>query len=557
MSGDEQRVLAACQRFDELDLKAANGVSWTAEERDFARRHETECEVCGALARALDTLRYDGAKGAAPSADELTARRVINGALEAAKDVMAPGATPWTPDAGARRGTEASRARSALRMTGLSAAVAALTALLVAAIVVYSGGDGGRLDLSGPRQPATGAAIAGRVSLVLVSGVVRTERGAVSLGEMLRPSEDLRVGAGRAAIRIGSDIMALLSPHTTIRVPARDGRGRSLRLVVGEVTVAVQPRSGVPWFAVLVADARVTVTGTIFSVRNDAHGADVSVLRGAVRVTAARQSPQQVGRSRRYVVGTRSAELLEPARERILWQWAKVLDLLRTDSPARLSLRTDPPGATVRVDGTVLGTTPVDAAVGEGQRDLELQLQGHTPVRERVLLRRAVSYDRDFQLARMRPRPTAPSDPSTLGGSSGDGAQLGWRALVRAARISRAARDWRGAARAYRELIRRHPRRGAARTALVSLGFIQLEHLRRPGAALASFRRYLAGGRRGALAREAAWGRILALGALGRRKAEIKALKRFLARYPRSVYRQRAARRLRKQTPISKRRSTR
>jgi len=558
MSSDKQTV-AACQRFDELDLKAANGTPWTTEEQDFARLHKAQCEVCGALARGLDALRFDEVVGAVGTADEVMARRVQKGALQAAR-IESPkgftGAGEKTPATNAPAIATSGRPRGALRVAVLSASVAAVTALVVAAFMMYSGGDVGPGRLTGLSSLLVDHVANDRVTPVLVAGVVRTGRGAVSLGEPLRPSAELQVVAGQAAIRMGGDVMVLLSSNTTVRLGAADALSRSLWLVAGDIAVVVNPRSGAPRFEVRVADARVTVTGTIFSVRNDARGAEVAVLRGAVRVTTARRTPQVVTRTRRYVIGTRRAELLGPHRERLLRRRARVLDLLRTDRAARLSLRTDPAGATVLVDGTVLGVTPLDASMDEGQRVLELRLSDHTPVRERVLLRSAVTYERDFQLERLRPRPaTQPGPGQGPGPGPGQGQGMrttgddGWRALVREARSKRAARSWRGAARAYRELIRRYPHRGASRTALVSLGFLQLEHLGQASGALASFRRYLAGGRRGALAREASWGRILALGGLGRRGAEAKALQHFLARYPRSVYQQRAARRLRKLTP--------
>jgi FecR-like protein/PEGA domain-containing protein/tetratricopeptide repeat protein len=556
MSSDEQTVMA-CQRYDELELKAADGTPWTTEECKFARRHADECEICAALAIGLDAIRYDGAEGSIGIADEVTARRVVNGALEASTQDSPDGAGEAPPVASGAGPETIRRPRGALRRAGLSAAVAAVTALVVAVFMMYAGGDAERLHLAESLPSLEVASSDNSVLPVLMAGVVRSGNGAVSLGEPLRPSAELHVVAGRAAIRIGGDVMVLLSSNTTVRLAAANASDRSLWLVAGDITVSVKPRPRRPRFTVRVADARVTVTGTIFSVRNDARGAEVAVLRGAVRVTAPRRAVQVVTRTRRYVVGTRSTELLEPPAERLLRQRARALDLLRTERPARLSLRTDPAGATVLVDGTVLGVTPLDGSLGEGQRDLELRLPNHTPVRERVLLRSGVTHERDFQLERLRPRPAA--SPSDRDGE-GHGVDDGWRALVRAARAKRAARDWRGAAKAYRELIRRYPHRGAARAARVSLGFLQLEHLGQAGAALASFRRYLADSRRGALAREASWGRILALAALGRRGAEKKALTRFLARYPRSVYRPRAARRLRSlgvPTPKSKGRTTR
>jgi hypothetical protein len=69
----------------------------------------------------------------------------------------------------------------------------------------------------------------------------------------------------------------------------------------------------------------------------------------------------------------------------------------------------------------------------------------------------------------------------------------------------------------------------------VALGQILLQHRGDPAGALALFEQYLARTRAGPLAREAAYGRIQALRRLGRREAERRACRRYLARHPRSL----------------------
>ena len=84
-----------------------------------------------------------------------------------------------------------------------------------------------------------------------------------------------------------------------------------------------------------------------------------------------------------------------------------------------------------------------------------------------------------------------------------------------------------------------------AKTSLISLGNIQLDHLNQPGKALLAFNKYLGTTTKGTLAQEAAWGRIRALGKLGRTADEIDALKVFLINYPSSVQARMARSRLR------------
>lgn len=106
--------------------------------------------------------------------------------------------------------------------------------------------------------------------------------------------------------------------------------------------------------------------------------------------------------------------------------------------------------------------------------------------------------------------------------------------ILREARALRARGRSQEAVAAYGRLIREYPRSPEARTARVSVGDLQLGPLADPAAALASFDAYLSGGP-GALALEARYGRIRALGALGRAGEEQREIGRFVQEFPGTV----------------------
>lgn len=114
------------------------------------------------------------------------------------------------------------------------------------------------------------------------------------------------------------------------------------------------------------------------------------------------------------------------------------------------------------------------------------------------------------------------------------GVELTAAQWVAKARARRSAGDAKGAIAAYEQLVERHPNHAAARTAMVTLGQLHLD-LREPRPALKWFDRYLARPG-GPLAEDAAYGRIRALGALGRSADERAAIDEFLASYPASSY---------------------
>ncbi len=105
--------------------------------------------------------------------------------------------------------------------------------------------------------------------------------------------------------------------------------------------------------------------------------------------------------------------------------------------------------------------------------------------------------------------------------------------LLQRARQQRAARRYVEAAQSYRQLLKAFPGSTEARAALVSLGQLELGQLDRPEAALRSFQAYMA--HPGTLQQEAEAGAIQALGRLGRKADERRAIEGFLRRYPKSI----------------------
>jgi formylglycine-generating enzyme required for sulfatase activity len=64
----------------------------------------------------------------------------------------------------------------------------------------------------------------------------------------------------------------------------------------------------------------------------------------------------------------------------------QALAVTLTPDWAVVSLRTDPPGATVLVDGTVAGTTPAALEIASGEHEIEALLAGHNAWRSRIVV---------------------------------------------------------------------------------------------------------------------------------------------------------------------------
>lgn len=108
----------------------------------------------------------------------------------------------------------------------------------------------------------------------------------------------------------------------------------------------------------------------------------------------------------------------------------------------------------------------------------------------------------------------------------------------------RIGHDWGCAAKRYGVIVKRFPHRAEARTALITLGQIQLKHLEKPKEARRNFKRYQRFNPSGPLSEQALMGIARANRSLGDRRGEARALHLFVARHPSSPLTEAARQRL-------------
>ena len=85
----------------------------------------------------------------------------------------------------------------------------------------------------------------------------------------------------------------------------------------------------------------------------------------------------------------------------------KRLAKLRVRCQAKLSISTVPPGALVKVDGKEAGKAPVELSLAPGKHSLVLEIAGHEPHRQDVLLEEAKQEALAVPLKALAPKPTA------------------------------------------------------------------------------------------------------------------------------------------------------
>ena len=405
-------------------------------------------------------------------------------------------------------------------------------------------------------------------------------------GRLLQTGEVVAVEEGHACFVLDPGISVCLDRQTRLRIDQLDGGRRRFELQSGRVALDLdhQPRGFD--VTVVAADVESTAIGTSFSVSRTGNRVQTSVLEGTVRV-------QQDGNADHDVHAHQSLTLegtsltrntLTRGQEAPAWAVLDVRRLWREQAAATLHIDGEPRGAEVWLDGQFIGRIPVTTLAPSGRRQIVVRNE-----REELLARTGILHSgqrtsltvgaaqephedarargtskpahagpaaaatsprhgasmeparRSTGRVRPRPRTVSPSNipssgPASTAATGPTAERYGPSAAALQQQAQHLLRDRRfvAAAERYRRLRHNHPNSNEARTALVTLAQIELEHGKGAHAALELLQTYLGGGE-GAVSPEARYLRIQCLGALKQTNDELSAIDDFLHRYPHSL----------------------
>ena len=538
-----------CARFITLqDRRLAEEEPLGREEEAFLTEHAKRCPSCGLEAATLSVLRRAGDPTPDPAlSDALVLRRVDR--------ILAVGSQP-------RHAAPAWRQWP----VGLAVSAAAAAAL---AVVLFALPSKTQWPLVAPPPRAT----AGPARLTLISGDVTVGDRPAGAGRRLAVGERLRVGAGRAVLTLADGSSVLLDPHSQVALVHPGEAGSTVHLHQGRALFQVAPQRPGDRFVVITSWGKVQVIGTVFQVASAAPQR-VLVAKGEVRVTLPESPAKRLRGGQMLLAGRDVRPLADPRRRALLRRVRSAAHLVAAD-PAILSVVTHQPGATVALDGVAAGETPLAVCVSPGRHRVTVSRPGFATVVKTVELLVGRRAELNLALTAETGSPAAPTEPPPVAVATApprprpggvtpplpkprqtpvtppkvmptvpelEAPTAGQ--LLRHAAQRRAAGNWRGVVKVYRQLIRLHPSSPEAATSLVLIGQALLRHLGQARAALGYFNAYLGRHSGGALAQEAAWGRLSCLRRLGRKQDEIRACRDLLRRHPQSVYAKRVQTRL-------------
>ncbi|MBI5525780.1 MAG: tetratricopeptide repeat protein [Deltaproteobacteria bacterium] len=524
-----------CEAFWDLEDLARAGVPLRISDEEFRVEHRRACPLCG-FERQVSALVGDvesaGPASLMTSAEEARFISAIEREVRADR----------TPS----RGWVFEFARLfsvAPRRPAFAAAFLAVAAALAVSLYVARDTGGGRL--------------------FVVSGTATAGGAVLKSGDTLKEGAALVIAKGYTGFVPCYEVEVFADESSRMRLDRLSKKSCEISLEYGRVVARANAIPAGSRLMVSTHTGSAEVKGTVFAVETDGVETKVRVIEGAVlvrntkgverRVTSAMQADVRSGET-----GPAAPGDLERDTGLLGWHEPGVGRAL--EGLARVELVSFPDGAEVLLAQRPMGRTPLSALVPRGRYDIEVRAAGYEPVGEVLPVEGAAPVIRNYFLKRKTTdaaslwrieRPDSQSRPggtsaaaqvetargrrSVRGPGAGEG-QMSVPDLLDTARILKEHRDFKGAADAYDEIVAKFPQSPEAKVAIVHLGFVCLDRLGRYERALHLFERYLGEAGDGILREEASWGRIKALGALGRPATEAAALREFISKYRSSPY---------------------
>jgi hypothetical protein len=480
-----------CSKWTELSDRQALEGALSREDAEFLTAHVTSCAACASEQQVFAQLRtcLDGSP------------RESRGAQNGARHVLS-----LTP------------ARRPRRLDTKGRWFVAAGALVLASIAGW-----GALSTTQENEPPQELAKSPThaqdfAHLLLVSGEVTMGGHEPTAGASLREEEAIATAEGRACLMHGSATTCLEAQSRGRILAARAGAAR-VELTQGTLVCRQASTKAGDAFEVKTKWGTLIGMGAEFVTAYTGEGLSVEVTTGRLRVEP-KVGNELVLEGKHHVhldasgVSQRDLRATDDERFLEMQMWDQL-------SLSPVTLSSQPPGSTVRIDGIIRGVTPFSMMIARGTHHLSLEQNGFKRAERLLEVKGAERVVTEIELSRLPDEKKAQSARSSAPSE-----------LLEKAQNQRKNGQYADAARTYQALLSAYPSSREASATRLSLGELQLSKLGAPGAALDSFRRYLKSG--GALRQEASYGEIRALRALGRDAEARQIAQRFVSIYPES-----------------------
>jgi tetratricopeptide (TPR) repeat protein len=489
-----------CKHWTELSERAETGGTLDESDERWARQHERSCPQCGAEARFWTALEH-----------ALEYPEALDLPLDGAR---LPGAKQTSPIL-----------HRLLRSPYTWFGAAACAAVTLAAVH--------RPSAVRDSTPAVAATF--DVRLVEVHGEVRIGQHAAVAGARWTHRDQLRTGeGGRACVRLRDAILVCFDPHSDAHLDDQDPSHLGIKLDAGRVVSKLGPQPPTRPYTVRARALTATALGTEFVVTAEQKSdASVRLYEGRLELKAPNAGTRTIRAPSAASLDTALTSMpLTDEASRLDEPLRRLIRRRRDDSDSVLEVSTQPAGAEVSLDDEPLGPTPLSVLTGGGHR-LTVSKPGYATVAEWLPPVFEPRRRRAYELAPASGGASSVAATETRASLPHEKTGQDPKALLARAQELRAQGKLRDSVAVLQQLVQNHPTSAEARVSLVSLGELELTQFGHPDRALSCFDGYLKAA--GALTREARFGRIRALLALGRKEEADRDTRAFLDVYPNSI----------------------